>query len=329
MTRRNEVLVGLAIVLGAAVVVGGTLWLQGFQWRANTRIVEARFREVGQLLEGNAVKLRGVSIGRVESIDIEPGGGAVRVRMRIRRGVELPEDAVVLLAPESLFGDWQAEILPRSRYPHFDYLEPEGGGVLPGYSLPDFSRLTAAADRISDNLAVLSDRVELAFTEETAENIRRAIENISEVSDKLTGLVEQQARTVQELASALGETTGEVGEAAEAAQRTFATIDRALAGGTLDTVVVSARTAAENLARLTERLDAALGELRGTVMAVDSAFTRLDRIAARVEAGEGGLGRLFGDTALYVRARETLAELNRLLADFQRNPRRYIKLSIF
>lgn len=329
MTRRNEVLVGAVVVLSALVVVGGTLWLQGVYWGRRTVDLHARFREVGQLQHGNPVKLRGVSIGRVEEIQVEPGGGGVLVRMRVDADVELPADAVVVLSPESLFGDWQAEILPRTRYPYFEYAESSDPGVLAGYSLPDISQLTAVADRIAENLAVLTDRVEIAFTEETALNIRRAIENIQEVSEQLTTLVGQQASALEELAAGLREATVQVGDAAAAATRTFRRLEVTLESGQVDSVVARTSSAAANLDRLTAELADAVRDLQGTLATIDSTFGRLDRLSAQVEAGEGGLGRILGDSLLYVRAERALAELQALLADLQKNPQRYIKLRVF
>ena len=66
-----------------------------------------------------------------------------------------------------------------------------------------------------------------------------------------------------------------------------------------------------------------------TLMRADSAFTRIDRIAARMEGGEGALGRLLVDSTLAVRAEDVLAQLDLLLRDLQENPRRYVRLSIF
>jgi len=52
-------------------------------------------------------------------------------------------------------------------------------------------------------------------------------------------------------------------------------------------------------------------------------------IAARVEAGEGSLGRLIFDTAFATRAEGMLEELNLLMQDLRANPRKYVRLSIF
>ena len=104
MTRRREIMVGLVIVAGVVIAVLGTLWLQDASFGRGTREVEALFREVGQLMRGNSVKLRGVTIGQVQDIMVEPDGTAVRVSMRIREEVVLPDNTAVILAPESMFG---------------------------------------------------------------------------------------------------------------------------------------------------------------------------------------------------------------------------------
>ena len=182
MTRRLEIMVGLVIVAGVVAAVFGTLWLQDASFGRGTQEVEALFQEVGQLMRGNSVKLRGVTIGQVQEIMVEPDGNAVRVRMRIRDGLVLPENRAVLLAPESMFGDWQAEIVNPGDHSQFNFYQPDESGVMGGYALPDFSRLTAAADQISANLSVLTERVEEAFTEETARNLSQAINNIQDVS---------------------------------------------------------------------------------------------------------------------------------------------------
>lgn len=329
MSRKNEVMVGTLIVVSVAAAVLGTLWLQGALQTRGTVEVQARFREVGQLMQGNSVKQRGVTIGRVQQIQLEPGGGAVIVTMRVDADVELPADAVVVLAPESLFGDWQAEILPRSRYPDFEFEESADPAVLSGYALPEISQLTAVADRIAENLAVLTDRVELAFTEETALNIRRAIENIQEVSERLTSLVEQQAATAGELGTSLRETTARISEASDVATRSFQHLERVMASGQIDSLVVNAGTAAGNVRSLTVELSGAIHEFKGALATADSTFARIDRVAARLEAGEGGLGRVLGDSLLYVRAEQTLNQLQALLEDFRTNPQRYIRLRVF
>jgi phospholipid/cholesterol/gamma-HCH transport system substrate-binding protein len=329
VTRRNEVVVGLVVLGGVLLAIFGTIWLQGLNLGREKQSVKARFSEVGQLLTGSNVKFRGVPIGRVESIELERGGGGVLVTMTVDGDVRLPEDPVVILAPESLFGDWQAEIAPRSLYPGYRYAESPDPAVLPGYSLPDMVRLTAVADQIATNLATISTRFEEAFTTETAENIRLAIENIQEVSAQLTGLVGKQQLAMAEVARDLERTSEAAGQAAIAVQRAFAEIETAIGGGALQTIV-------RNMERTTGRTDSLVSvllattrALRITAVTADTALRNVGQIAAAVQRGEGTLGKLLRDTTLYMSLVETNVEMQALLRDIRRNPRRYINLRVF
>ncbi len=329
MTRGREILVGLVIVAGAVVAVLGTLWLQDAQFGRGTRQVEARFLEVGQLMLGNSVKYRGVTIGRVDGISVEPAGDAVRVTMSIQEGVTLPENPAAILAPESLFGDWQAEIVPRDAYSQFEFLDPLPDGTLGGYALPDISRLTAAADQISQNLGVLTERVEEAFTEETARNISRAIDNIQDVSERLTELVEVQAGAFSDVAREVESAAVELREAAHAGHMTFLRAEELIGSPATDSLLLDARATASNMRGLSEDLAVTAEGAQSLVVRADSTFARLDRITAQVEAGEGAIGRLMNDTVLVYRAQDVLIQLSVLLEDLRANPQRYVRISIF
>jgi phospholipid/cholesterol/gamma-HCH transport system substrate-binding protein len=329
MSRRNEIMVGLVVMLGIALVVLGTIWMQGLQIGREEQVVQARFREVGQLLTGSSVKFRGVPIGRVRSIELERTGAAVIVTMHVVADVRLPEDPVVILAPESMFGDWQAEIAPRSAFPTYDFAEAPDPGVLPGYSLPDMSRLTAVADEIARNMASISARFDLAFTDETAMNIREAIENIQEVSEQLAGLVSKQQVAIEEVAANLEHTSEAAGQAAVTMQRAFAEVEQAIGGGRLTGIMQNVERTTARTDSLAALLVSASNELRSTARNADSTFRQVRGIAASVERGEGTLGRLLQDTTLYLSLVETNLEVQTLLRDIRRNPRRYINLTIF
>jgi phospholipid/cholesterol/gamma-HCH transport system substrate-binding protein len=322
-------LVGATILLGIVLIIWGTIYLKGSGFGREEQVVKARVPEAGQLLNGAAVKLRGVPIGRVDAIELEQNSSGVIITMKIRSDVRLPEDPVVLLSPESMFGDWQAQIYPRSSFPLYAYAESPDPKVLPGYSLPDISRLTAVADQIANNMAELSDRFELAFTDQTARNVREAIENIQRVSEQLTGLIERQNRNADQVAASLAGTSQSLGEAAEAAARAFAQLEQALGGGRLTGIVANVQSASVQADSISRVMLQATRDLRVAAASADSTFRKVGSIADALNRGEGTLGRLVRDTMMYFRIVETNAELQALLRDIRANPRKYINLNIF
>jgi phospholipid/cholesterol/gamma-HCH transport system substrate-binding protein len=54
-----------------------------------------------------------------------------------------------------------------------------------------------------------------------------------------------------------------------------------------------------------------------------------DSVATKLNSGHGTLGRMLNDSSLYVSSEAVMVQLAALLADIQRNPRRYINLRIF
>jgi phospholipid/cholesterol/gamma-HCH transport system substrate-binding protein len=329
MRGRNEVLVGVVVLIGIAVVVLGTIWLRGVAVGRGQIEIRARFNEVGQLLEGNSVKLRGVPIGRIDRIALDSAGRGVIVTMRVDGQVGLPEDPVVLLSPESMFGDWQAEIAPRAAAPTFPFAEAPDPNVLPGYALPDISRLTAVADRIAENLAVLTDRIELAFTEETALRVRRAVDNILDATEQITEIVGDQESAVIQISTDLQAATTALVTAANAANRIFAQVEVAVGEDRLVTLVEDVSRTASRTAALADTLLVVGRDMRIAAATADSTLATIGGIAAAIESGEGSLGRLVTDTTLFISLRESNLELQALLRDIRQNPRKYINVRVF
>ncbi len=321
-------MVGAVVILGVLAGITGSVWLAS-GWGSDGQPVRAVTADAGQTMPGAAVKFRGVDVGRVDRVRIAPGGEAVVIEMIVRPDLVLPAAPAVLLAPESMFGDWQAEIVSRDDFPGRVFLERPDLEALPGATLPDMSRLTATADEIARNLTVISDRFRIAFTEETAENLRRAIDNISALSDGLAEIVDQQANRFDDLADGVEQSAQDLGAAARAARLSFERIDAIVQNADVEAMVTDAGAAAANVRTVTEDAGVFLEDLHAAVQRADSTFARLDRLMAAAEAGEGSLGRLLTDPAIADGAEGALAEIRTLLADIRENPGRYLRFSVF
>jgi phospholipid/cholesterol/gamma-HCH transport system substrate-binding protein len=360
MRLKNEITVGVVVVLGILVAVIGAFWLSGRPWGEDQVEIVAVFREVGELREGNPVKFRGVQVGRVTSIELGEAGFGVLVEMHVSPRVTLPADPAVMLAPASLFGDWQASIISQSSYPEMQFTEGRPPDVLPGTTLPDITQLTAVGARIAENLEVLGRRVELAFTEETAIKIRETIENVQEISEQLTGFVDQQTQAYRDVSQNVLLAAENITQTTARVERVAGEVELAFTeGGQVQQILDNAQQASANLQELSERLEAAtegvpsflaraettLGDLGDLAASAASLLEVIEpqveevgpalaearqtlavvqRLAARFEQGDGTLGRLIDDPAVYEELQATIATLRRILADLQANPGRYI-----
>ncbi len=335
MTRGRELLVGSVIIVGLAVAVFGTLWLKGVNWGRPSVEVQALLSDVAELQVGNPVTYRGVKVGKVSDIEVEPDGRAVRVSMLLSRKVVLPKDAVAVVAPESMFGSWEVEIASRRRYPRFTFFKvtpaerQRNVPVLGGYTMPELSRLTASAEEISNNLADLTSRFDVAFSDQTARELAQAIENMQVVSREIRELVVQESALANHVMSKADTALGEIQAASRVARRSFDRVDTLLSDAQIDSIITNVRLASGRIAELSKTLETSSGDLPETMARADSAFARLNRITADIQAGRGSLGRLVTDSTLAVRTEEAVTQLNLLLKDVREHPQRYIRLSVF
>lgn len=336
MSRSREILVGTVILLGAAVAVAGSLWLTGSGFGLPSVPVDVLVADVGQLREGNQVKFRGVSIGRVSSFEVNPDGEVIRILLLLDQELPEIEDIAAVVAAESLFGEWQVEIVSKARFPSFAYVEvppgtsgPEGQLVIGGFALPDITRLTAAANEISNNLAVLTNRIDRAFNDSSAENVSRTIENIESLSSDLSLLARRSAETFEEIEGEVRQASEDISAAASVARSALERTDQIMASGQVDSIVANVARGSEDLARLADAMGGTSGGLTSAITHLDSSFARMDRLTARIEAGEGVIGQLMTRGDLVGQASNALGQLELLLEDLRLNPKRYVRLSIF
>ncbi len=335
MSKGRELLVGFVIIIAVAVGVTGTLWLKGAHWGRPLLPLEILVPNVAQLTPGDAVVFRGVRIGRVSDIVVEPDGQAVRVSVNLEQAVKLPADAGAVVAPESMFGDWQTEIVSRAGYPqyHFYDVPPSADSgrvrVVGGYTIPELTRLTASAQEISDNLANLTNRLEIAFNEQTAHNLARAIDNIEAVSREVRNLVDEESAVALSVTANADTAFAQIEQASRSARRSFDRVEQLLQDAQVDSIVTNVRLATGSIQQVSAVMSDQSDQIRATLTRADSAFARLDRMTAQLESGQGSLGILLSDSTFAVRAQGVLQQLDLLLRDLRENPRRYVRLSIF
>lgn len=328
MNHRDETITGIFVLVGIAIIVVGGIWLSGEGWRGDFTTLQARFGNVGQLQTGNAVRIRGVVVGRVDAVEFAEQG--VDVTLRIEADTPLPERPVVVLRPLSLFGEWGASIVPGGEVaglPADTLSRPDG--VLPGRTASDFAELSDYTADIASNLSDLTDRLELAFNEQTAENLAAAVQNFEDASSDLVVLLGRQRESFGGFADDMASAGQTLRGTAADLDSTVSRLEAATAEGELEAIFDNARRSTRSLSTVAGRLEGTTEAMNRTLARTDSAVTLGRDVLARLDRGEGSLGQLATDPALYENLAATLTELRALLDDLKQNPGKYFNFSIF
>jgi phospholipid/cholesterol/gamma-HCH transport system substrate-binding protein len=289
---------------------------------------------VGNTRVGNAVVIRGVVAGSVQTIELAPNGW-VRIHMKLDRTVDLPSDPVVLLNESSLFGEWQASIEERNALPtditvRKAIAEATGErGVLPGASFPGIGKLTEVAGQIAGDVANVASRVQTAFDDQAATELRASIKNVSDLSATLSGTVRAHASDLDTVAAQLRSAMAAINATAATVQQIAGRIDTSSRSGDLKNIVDNVAAASTDLRRATAQVNDLAGRFAKSQGRLDTFLANGDSILVKVNSGQGSLGLFVNDPSLYRRSDSLLVVLRSLIVDLKANPGKYIRLHIF
>jgi len=279
---KQEITVGALVVIGAALFIGGTMWLGGRSFSGAPTITIA-FPEVEALKRGSPVKVSGVVLGTVQEIEYQDYG-RILVRTSLDPEVRPKRDASATLASVGLVADAVINFNPGSA------AEP----------LPEGAIIQGTVER-----GLLSAGPDLSA------RASEALAGVSEVANKK--LSEDLAATlaaVQRLANLYANPT--IGPSADLT-RTLEEVRRM--GARLDSTLTEL-----NLAGTMQTADSLMRNLSRLSADARATAERLDTMVARVNRGEGTLGRFATDTAFYANARQVLKSFQELVDDLKKHP---------
>src|SRR5215208_5259673 len=348
MKRNTDFIVGAVVLLTIAVVLGATLWAGQAEVGQKRVRVAAIFRDAGGVRVGDQVVIRGVESGRVDAIELGDDGW-VQVRMRLDPEVRLPGRPVALLGESSLFGEWEATITDAGALPEDRNVRRQvadavqaaartdvGLRTIPGATLPDIAQLTTVAGRIAGDVASVANRVQVAFDDRAARELRTSIANFARMSDNMTRMsaemsrvVRVQSRNVDSMSADVRAGVRALNQTAEAFQRVAERIDTSTSSGEIRQIVAKTSRAASQLEETSLELRQISRQLTLSTQSLDRVLSRGDSVLAKLNSGEGSLALLLNDPALYRNTDSLLVQLRALAADVQANPKKYVSVRVF
>lgn len=281
---RKEATVGLFVLVGIIAFVLGAMWLRGQSW-GNPPEVRAAYEDIATLKVGSPVLISGVQIGRVEALQFVRVGRVIVVFTYDADQVTPSVNATAEIRGVGLLGDMVIDF------------DPGEGAPLP-------------------EDAVIEGTLETGFATIGQDLAGQASTTLTSLNAMLdTGLVSDLRRTLaaserlmRHLADRTDGPTAEVNATMRQLQAVSARFDTALAG--IDTPALAAR------------LDSTLEATTVLTTRLAGMTARADSLLARIQRGEGTLGRMVADSGLYLELERTLAATRALVDSLSAHPER-------
>src|SRR6185436_8388805 len=225
--------------------------------------VYADFKSVQELKKGDLVKMAGVEIGRVDSINL--ANEKVRVTMKIKKsdaGLRTDSKATIkftgLLGQNFVAVDFGSATAPRA----------VEGAILSTAEQPDLSAIMSKLDNVAGDIQGLTK----SFTPDNLAPLFGPITDfMKQNSTNLTAILENTRMVTEQVSNGKG------------------TVGRLLYDDTLYNTALSAVVG----------LQAGTTELKSTVLEAKGMMTNANAIISEINAGRGTLGKLARDEALY------------------------------
>ncbi|MBI5773307.1 MAG: MCE family protein [Verrucomicrobia bacterium] len=284
-----------ALVVIAAIIIleiaGGTdLLKRGYQLRGH-------FKSAQELKIGDAVKMAGVKIGRVEKIGF--ADDMVEVTMKIDRGIEVRTDSRAAIKFGGLMGQNFVFInLGSPKAPKFT-----DGQLIQTYEQADLSTLMAKLDNVASGI----ENVTKSFSGDSLQNILGPFTDfLKQNQTKLTALF----GNMQNISDQIAQGKGTVGKLIS---------DEALYNSAMSAVSNLNNTAStikftfEDPKGLLGDAKLAVGDLRDAITEARSTLSQARLTVADINEGKGSLGKLLKDETLYNETTLAMTNLREVL----------------
>jgi len=289
--------VGLFLVIGIIGVLTVLFVMTDAAIFRGRYIITTNVDDAGGIRKGDPVQMRGVNIGRIMGFEISKQG--VKIALEIEGEFKIPVDSQVELSSAGPLGGMKAVVIPGNATTYVKY-----GDVLAGRTKQGLADLEQLSDKTEDVLT----RVQRVLADETIANVQGSTTELHKLLRDLSAAITEQRSELKGLTASLRKSSAGLEKTANAPE----------------------------LERSIKRLDGISARMEEVTQTLDRGSRSMESVMGRIEKGEGSLGKLTKDDELYdnmsraaLNVSQATENINKLTEEIRRNPKKYLKLSVF
>ncbi|MFS4481675.1 MlaD family protein [Hyunsoonleella sp. 2307UL5-6] len=302
MKISREVKVGALVISGIVLFIYGFNYLKGKDLLNSSDTFYTEYQNVEGLVPSTPVTINGLSVGKVTEIDFKgDGSGKLAITLMVNSDFEFSKNSRAELYETGLIGGKAIAIIPA-----FDNAEnAKDGDKLSG------TVKAGLTDLVNQRLTPLQEKIEVMMVD--ADSLLSNVNEVLDVETKvsLRSSISGLNDIIQNFKKTSNSLNGLVASNEEKLSNTLENVDK-----------ISA-----NLSKTTDQL--AEADLSQTIKSLETTIQNFNTISAKIENGEGSIGKLLKDEGLYNNLEGASLQLEQLLEDMKLNPKRYVHFSLF
>lgn len=306
----------MVVAVALAMLIYGLNFLKGVNIFTHTKTIYAVYTDVQGVVPSNPVVVNGFHVGQIKNIAIEPNSsGRIVVTMQItNEDVKIPRNSVASIFSSDFLGS-KAIRLDLGTSPELikdgDTLSSSVEESIKETVDKQVLPLKKKVENLISSLDTTIGIIDGIFSKNTQDNLTQSIQSIRislKHIENTTVSVDQLMGTEKtHIASILGK----VDEISTTLAKN---------SGNLSKIITNFAKVSDTIAR---------AHIQTVINNADSALYYTAQIMGKINRGQGSIGMLEKDTALYNRLSGASEQLRQLLEDFRLHPKRYVHFSIF
>jgi phospholipid/cholesterol/gamma-HCH transport system substrate-binding protein len=301
MTLTKEAKVGLLALVAGIMLYVGFNFLKGSNFFSPTNKYFVVYDNVEGLATSNQVVLNGVNVGRVSAIKLlTDKNNLILVVLEMNSDVVIGDSTRALLSNDGLLGGKSIHLQLGKNSKIL-----ESGDTLIGAKPKGFAELLSAkAMPIMANLDSTVYKLNALFGDELGLSIKNTLHNFELASYDLKLTMSTSKRDIAGITNNLNALSGSLKETERA----------------IKPLLQKMSSFADSLNDL---------PLKKAVANANAAMKNLNEVSSKINEGNGSIGLLINDKSLYQKLDNSAKDLDLLLIDVKKNPKRYVHFSVF
>lgn len=300
MKVTNEFKIGVAGLITLVVLFVGIEFLKGNDLFSTNTKYYAIYNSVEGMHVSSYIYINGMKAGYIKAIEpMNKQNSKFLVELSVDKKLQIPKDSRLVLFDDGLLQGKALKIEVGSSTEMLQRKDTIMGYTEAGLMDALSKEITPMVQNLSSvilRIDTLSATLNSTFNEKTRQNIQSTIQNINSVSQKL----EHITLNVDTL------------------------IDKDKAR--LDGIVTNIESITKNVLSITDSIDA--NKIKSTLNEVNASLNSLSSSLKKIESGKGNLGQMLNDEQLYNNLTKSAENLNLLIEDIKKNPKKYISIKL-
>ncbi len=288
----KEIKVALLVIISGTILYVGFNYLKGIEFFSSAKTYHIIYDRVEGLSVSDPVRVNGLSIGRVESIELLPESrtNKILVTIAIDRKVKITDSTIAWLTDDGLLGG-KSILLRVNRGSHI---------------FNEHDTISSAIQRTLSDIIAEKE----VYVDSIIYNVQYLLSKLTE-SNNLGIVLKELAATSQSIHQLIEVNKSNLSS---------------LILNTKD-IAANLKEVSKDMIPLVQKSNLFVDSLNRLqlVQTVD----HLKKIAQDMNSGKGTIGKLLKNDSLYANLNKAIESLNLLLIDVKAKPKRYVHFSIF